>query len=209
MTRRRTSIAAMPERAAKRAGRRPGESGTRDLILATARTQFADHGYDAASVRGIARAADVDPALVLHYFGSKAELFAAALELPFEADAVVQRVIDGPRAQLGRRLALFFLSIWGDPARREPMMAMLRAATTSRAAAALLRERLAEGVLRPIGERLGQPDADLRMSLCASHLVGLGITRYIVFIEPLASLEPERVADLVAPALQRYMTGKL
>jgi hypothetical protein len=89
------------------------------------------------------------------------------------------------------------------------MMALLRAATTSRTAAALLRERVADGVLRPIGERLGQPDADLRMSLCAAHLVGIGIARYIVFIEPLASLEPEQVADLVAPALQHYMTGRL
>jgi AcrR family transcriptional regulator len=199
----------MAERAAKRAGRRPGEGETRAAILATARTQFAELGFDAASVRGIARAADVDPSLVLHYFGSKATLFAEALAWPFEADAVVERILAGPRAQLGRRLALFFLAIWDDPARREPMMAMLRAATTSADAAAMLRDGLSERVLRPVGERLGRPDAQLRMSLCAAQLVGLGITRYIVFVEPLASLEPERVAGLVAPTLQRYMTGKL
>lgn len=199
----------MADRVAKRAGRRPGDGETRAAILATARTQFAELGFDAASVRGIARAADVDPSLVLHYFGSKAALFAEALAWPFEADAVVERIVTGPRAQLGRRLALFFLAIWDDPSRREPMMAMLRAATTSADAAALLRDGLSERVLRPVGERLGQSDAPLRMSLCAAHLVGLGITRYIVFVEPLASLEPERVADLVAPALQRYMTGKL
>lgn len=199
----------MADRVAKRAGRRPGERETRAAILATARTQFAELGFDAASVRGIARAADVDPSLVLHYFGSKAALFAEALAWPFEADVVVERILTGPRSQLGRRLALFFLAIWDDPARREPMMAMLRAATTSAEAAALLRDGLSERVLGPVGERLGQPDAALRMSLCAAHLVGLGITRYIVFVEPLASLEPERVATLVAPALQRYMTGKL
>jgi AcrR family transcriptional regulator len=199
----------MADRAVKRAGRRPGESLTRVAILAAARTQFADHGYDAASVRGIARAADVDPALVLHYFGSKAALFTEALAWPVDADMVIERIVVGPRAQLGRRLALFFLSIWGDPVRREPVMAMLRAATTSTDAAALLREGLTERVLGPVGARLGQPDAELRMSLCAAHLVGLGIARYIVFVEPLASLEPERVAELVAPALQRYMTGKL
>jgi AcrR family transcriptional regulator len=199
----------MPQPAAKRAGRRPGESRTRAAILATALTQFAEAGYDAASVRGIARAADVDPALVLHYFGSKAALFVAALELPFDEQAIVERVVEGPRAQLGRRLARFFLSIWSEPARREPMMAMLRAATTSPDAAAMLRERVAQQVLGPVGARLGQPDGELRMSLCGAHLVGLGIARYIVFIEPLASLDSERVADLVAPALQRYMTGKL
>lgn len=198
-----------PGSAGKRAGRRPGASVTRAAILATARTQFAERGLEAASVRGIARAADVDPALVLHYFGSKAELFVAALEWPFEAGAVEEHVIAGPRGQLGRRLALFFLAIWSDPERREPVMAMLRAATTSPEAAGLLREGLAERVLRPVGESLGQPDAGLRMSLCAAHLVGLGITRYIVFVEPLASLPPERVAELVAPALQRYLTGRL
>lgn len=193
----------------KRAGRRPGESGTRVAILAAARAQFADLGFDAASVRGIARAADVDPALVLHYFGSKAGLFAEALELPFDAGVIIDRVVEGPRAQLGRRLALFFLSIWDEPARREAMMALLRAATTSPDAAALLRQRLTERLLGPVGERLGQPDAELRMSLCAAHLVGIGITRYIVFIEPLDSLAPDEVAELVAPALQRYMTGTL
>jgi Tetracyclin repressor-like, C-terminal domain len=73
----------------------------------------------------------------------------------------------------------------------------------------MLRERLGERVLRPVGEHLGGPDAQLRMSLCATHLVGLGITRYIVHMEPIASLDAEAVADLVAPALQRYMTGTL
>ena len=199
----------MPARAAKRPGRRPGDNVTRAAILAAARTQFAELGLDAASVRGIARAADVDPALVLHYFGSKAALFAAALEIPFEAEEVVERIVKGPRAQLGRRLVRFFLSIWEDPSRREALMAMLRAATTSPDAADLLRERIGERVLRPVGEHLGGHDAALRMSLCASHLVGLGITRYIVHIEPIASLDVDELADLVAPALQRYMTGRL
>jgi AcrR family transcriptional regulator len=195
--------------AAKRLGRRPGESGTRAAILAAARAQFADNGFDAASVRAIAGAAGVDPALVLHYFGSKAALFTAALEIPFEPEEVVERVLRGPRSQLGRRLALFFLSIWDDPARRQSMMALLRAATTSDDAAHMLRERVGERVLRPVGEHLGVPDAPLRMSLCASHLVGVGIARYIVHIEPLASLESDALAELVAPALQRYLTGTL
>jgi AcrR family transcriptional regulator len=199
----------MPTRAAKKPGRRPGDNLTRAAILAAARAQFAERGFDTASVRGIARAADVDPALVLHYFGSKAALFAAALEIPFDAEEVVERIVKGPRGQLGRRLVRFFLSIWDDPNRREALMALMRAATTSPDAADLLRERIGERVLRPVGEHLGGPDAALRMSLCASHLVGLGITRYIVHIEPIASLDADEVADLVAPALQRYMTGPL
>jgi AcrR family transcriptional regulator len=197
----------MPE--ARRPGRRPGESRTRAAILAVARAQFAELGFDAASVRGIARKAEVDPALVLHYFGSKPALFAEALEIPFERGEIIERVVLGPRDELGRRLALFFLSIWDDPARRQPIMGMLRAATTSADAADLLRERVGEQVLRPVGEHLGVPDAALRMSLCAAHLVGIGITRYIVHIEPIASLEPEQLADLISPALQRYLTGSL
>jgi len=199
----------MREQVAKRPGRRPGESGTRAAILGAARTRFAALGYDGASVRAIARAAGVDPALVLHYFGSKAALFAEALEFPFGPGEVAERILAGPRAELGRRLALFFFSIWDDPARREPMMAMLRAATTSADAAALLRAGLAERVLRPVGQHLGMPDAELRTSLCAAHLVGLGITRYIVVVEPLASIEPAELAEIVAPALQRYLTGRL
>jgi AcrR family transcriptional regulator len=195
--------------AAKRLGRRPGESGTRAAILAAARTQFADNGFDAASVRAIAGAAGVDPALVLHYFGSKAALFTAAMEFPFRPEEIAERVLDGPRDEIGRRLARFFLSNWEDPARRDALMALLRAATTSTDAAAMLRERIGERVLLPVGAHLGLPDAPLRMSLCGSHLVGLAMARYIVRIEPIASLDAEAVADLVAPALQRYLTGTL
>src|SRR5215212_12090458 len=132
---------AMPQRTGKRGpGRRPGESQTRQAILAAARTQFAAHGWDGATVRAIARDADVDPSLVLHFYGSKAVLFTAATTWPFETDAAVEQIVPGPREQLGRRMAEFFLSIWEDPSRREPIMAMLRAATTNPQAADLLGE---------------------------------------------------------------------
>ena len=194
---------------AKRPGRRPGESTTRAAIVAAARALLAERGADAASVRSIAKDAGVDPSLVLHYFGSKLGLFIAALETPFDAEEVRERVVAGPRAELGKRLAQFFLSTWDHPERRDVMMALLRAATTNPDAARMLRERVGERVLLPVGEHLGVPDAPLRMSLCAAHLVGVGITRYIVGIEPIASIEKDRLADLVAPALQRYMTGPL
>jgi AcrR family transcriptional regulator len=190
-------------------GRRPGESGTRQAILDAARAQFAAHGWDRATIRAIARDAGVDPALVLHFFGSKAILFAAAMEWPIDTDAAVDEVVSGPRSQLGARLASFFLSVWENPRRREPIMVMLRAATTNADAAELLRETLMTTFLGPVGERLGAPDAELRMSLCSAQLIGLGTARYIVGFEPLVSLEPERVIELVGPTLQRYMTGPL
>jgi AcrR family transcriptional regulator len=190
-------------------GRRPGESGTRQAILDAARARFAEHGWDRATIRAIASDAGVDPALVLHFFGSKKVLFTAAMSWPFDTDAAVEEVASGPRSQLGWRLASFFLSIWEDPERREPLMVMLRAATTNEQAAALLRESLMTLFLAPLGERLETPDAELRMSLCSSQLIGLGTARYVVAFEPLASLAPERIAELVGPNLQRYMTGAL
>jgi AcrR family transcriptional regulator len=190
-------------------GRRPGESGTRQAILGAARARFAEHGWDRATIRAIAGDAGVDPALVLHFFGSKQVLFTAAMSWPFDTDAAVEEVASGPRSQLGRRLATFFLSIWEDPERREPLMVMLRAATTNEQAAALLRESLMTLFLAPLGQRLEMPDAELRMSLCSSQLIGLGTARYVVAFEPLASLEPERIVELVGPNLQRYMTAAL
>jgi AcrR family transcriptional regulator len=200
----------MPQRPGKRRpGRRPGESGTRQAILAAARGRFAEHGWDRTTIRAIAGDADVDPALVLHFFGSKAVLFTAAMTWPFETDSAVEQIVTGPRTQVGRRLIEFFLSVWEDPERREPIMVMLRAATTNEQAAGVLRDALMNLVLGPVGERLDLPDAELRMSLCSSQLIGLGVARYIVAFEPLASLEPERIADSVGPTLQRYMTGKV
>jgi AcrR family transcriptional regulator len=198
-----------PQAGRRGPGRRPGESGTRQAILDAARTQFAAHGWDRATIRAIAREAGVDPALVLHFFGSKAFLFAAAMQWPFDTDAAVEEVLTGPRSQLGARLASFFLSVWEDPQRREPIMVMLRAATTNAQAAELLRDTLMTVFLGPLGARLEVADAQLRMSLCSAQLIGLATARYIVAFEPLASLAPARVVELVGPGLQRYMTAEL
>jgi AcrR family transcriptional regulator len=200
----------MSQRTGKRGpGRRPGETQTRQAILAAARGQFARHGWNGATVRAIARDAGVDPALVLHFFGSKEVLFTAATRWPFDTDAAVAQIVEGPRSELGRRMVTFFLSIWEDPDRREPLMAMLRAATTNAHAAELLRDAFMRLVLGPVGARLEMPEPELRMTLCSSQLVGLGVARYILSMEPLASLAPDRVVDVVGPTLHRYMTGEL
>ena len=193
----------------KRPGRRPGESNARQEILDAARALMASIGPEATSLRAVARRADVDPALVSHYFGDRATLIAEAMVLPDALDRAVSLVVPGPRAAMGHRLATFFLSIWEDPRQREPIMGLLRGATTSPGVADLLRETLHERVLGPIGDRLDVPDAALRMSLCSSQLVGLGIARYIVCIEPLASLSPAEAIDSIAPTLQRYLTGRI
>jgi AcrR family transcriptional regulator len=201
----------MPPRVRKR-GRRPGENVTRQAILDAAQAQFSENGMDGVSMRGIARDANVDPALVMHFYGTKEELFLAATAWPFDPEAVVDSVVTGPRAQIGRRLIRFFLTIWEQPEGRGPIMAMLRAATTSPIAAAALRDAFEQNVLGPVSERLDYADPRdrrLRMNLCSSQLIGLGVARYILALEPLAALSPDEVEDLVAPTLQRYMAGKL
>lgn len=205
--RQRVTIAApMGRGSAKRPGRRPGETRTREAILAAARTQFAEKG-PRATVREIAAAAEVDPALVIHFFGTKDDLFLEAMQWPFDVDEAVRGVVEGPRSRMGERLAQLFFSIWDDPERREPVIGLLRAATTSPQAAELLRELIGRRVLGQVASHLGGADARLRASLCGSQLVGIGIARYIVGLEPLASLDVDEVSQAVAPTLQRYLTG--
>lgn len=160
-------------------------------------------------MRAIATDAAVDPALIFQFFGSKEGLFTAAVRWPFTPDAASAAIMDGPRSKTGHRLARFFTTVWDDPDRRAPVLGMLRAATTSELAARLLRESLNAHVLGPVAARLDQPDAALRMSLCGAHLVGVGIARYIVRLEPIASLDTDELVDLIGPVFQRYLFGKL
>lgn len=100
------------EVAPRRRGRRPAGHDTRGAILTAARAEFAARGYDGATMRGIARAAGVDPRLVHHYFDSREVLFVEALELPDVPARLIARVIDGPRADLGARLVRQFFGMW-------------------------------------------------------------------------------------------------
>jgi len=194
---------------AKRPGRRPGESSARAEILAAARELFSSAGYDATSIRAIARGADVDPALVLHYFSDKEHVFSEAMYFPLDPDDAVARIVPGPRKAMGRRLAAFFIGVWDEPESRDPIIGLLRGATTSPHVASLLRTLLTERVLGPVGERLETPDSELRMSLCSSQLLGMAIGRYILCLEPLASLSADEVVDVMGPTLQRYLVGSL
>jgi AcrR family transcriptional regulator len=193
----------------KRPGRRPRGSAARDDILAAARALFSSNGWEGTSIRAIARKADVDPGVVLHYFGDKEGVFKEAMAIPMRPGQADAEVVAGPRAQIGRRLVEFFLHIWEDPAQREQMTGLVRGAMTSPHVADLLRGALTERILAPVAEHLDAPDGDLRMSLCSSHLLGLGIERYVLRLEPLASLAAEEVAELVGPTLQRYLTGEI
>lgn len=176
------------------------------MILASARQEFADKGYAGASVRGIARSAEVDPALVHHYFGTKEQVFVAAMELPFTPAEMLPQILDGPRDGLGERLVRTFLGVWAHPDFRTPMLGMLRSAMTGEQGAAMMREFVGSALLGRIAAAVGPIDP-LKVQLAAAQMVGVVILRHVVRLEPLASATEDDVVALVAPTLQRYLTG--
>jgi AcrR family transcriptional regulator len=186
-------------------GRRPGSVDTRGQVLDAARTEFADKGYDGASVRGIARAAGVDPALVHHYFGSKEQVFVAAMALPVDPATVLPDVLAGDPDELGERFARMFLGLWSDEAFREPMLALLRSATTGEKGALMLREFVGSALLGRLAQGLDGPDVALRVSVATAHLVGIVMLRYVIKLSPLVAASEEEIVALVAPTLQRYL----
>ncbi len=192
-----------------RTGRRPGSEDTRGRILAAARTSFGEHGFDGTTVRGIAAAAGVDPALVHHYFGSKQQLFVAAMEIPVDFDAVAAAVMAGPPDEIGVRFVRYVLQLWETPAMRGLILGLVRSASTDEVAAAMLRRVLAEGPFFVLTRAIDLPDAPLRATLVGTQVVGLAMARYIVQVEPLASADVETVAKAVGPSIQRYLVGDL
>lgn len=195
---------------ARRSGRRPGDSGTREAIRAAASEQFSERGYDRPSMRSIAQQAGVDPALVSHFFGSKHALFVDVVELPFDPEQVVPMLFGGgERADIGERLATFLIGVLETPDGRRRVTGLVRAAASEPEAAQMVRDLLTREIFARVVEQLRVDDADLRANLVASQVIGLVMARYIVGLQPLASLPPGEIVAAVAPALQRYLTGPL
>ncbi|GAA2346118.1 TetR family transcriptional regulator [Streptomyces kunmingensis] len=188
-----------------------GGPGTRERILASAREEFGERGYEKTSVRGIAKAAGVDSALVHHYFGTKEQVFAASVETvlapAFEAPAAVE---DGPLDGIGERLTRFIFGVWENPATRAPILAVVRSAVNNEVAAGVFRRLVAAQLLARIGRRLDLPEqeAELRVSLAAAQLVGTAMLRYVIKVEPLASADLEVLVARLAPVVQGHLTGE-
>lgn len=192
-----------------RTGRRAGQSGSRAAILDAARAAFAERGYDAATVRDIARRAKVDPALVHHFHGTKEQLFAAAMELPVDPSVAIPALLAPGTHGIGERVVRFFLEVCEAGGERSPFLAMLRGAASHPRSAVLLRQFITAAVLGRIAARLEAADPELRTTLAASQLVGLAMVRYVVRVEPLASADHDTVVAAVAPTVQRYLTGEV
>ncbi|MFG1777360.1 TetR family transcriptional regulator [Micromonospora sp. NPDC049051] len=195
---------------ARRTGRRPGNPDTRRAILDAARAAFAERGFDGASMRAVAAAAGVDPALVHHYFGGKDQLFLAAMHVPVDPAELLPGVLAGDRAGLGERLVRAFLGVWDSPAGTAGV-ALLRSAVSNEWTARLLREFLVTQVLRRILDQLDVDPVELplRGSLVASQLIGAAMMRHVVRLEPFASAAPETLVAAIGPTVQRYLTGDL
>ncbi|MGW6198553.1 TetR/AcrR family transcriptional regulator [Kribbella sp. NPDC055110] len=188
-------------------GRRPGGPDTRGEIVKSARESFADKGFAATSIRAVARHAGVDAALVHHYFDSKDELFIEAMAIPVDPRRIAAQIVDGPLDEIGRRIATVFLGVWESPDGQQRMKALFRSVVTSDEVARMMREGITQMIIQPISQVLDVPDAQLRVGLVATQLVGAAIVRYLVGLEPVASMDIETLIDRLAPVLQLHLTG--
>jgi AcrR family transcriptional regulator len=192
----------------RRTGRRPGTSTSREQIAIAARAQFAEHGYERATFRRIAAAAGVDPALVVQFYGSKDDLFRAVMGLPDAvADALVASAA-GPRDQVGGRLAEVVVAALENPATRPIVLGRIRCASSHSEAAALVRETVNRD-LTQLASAITDDRPETRAVMIGAYVVGIAFARYVVLVEPLASLPAADVVDLVAPTFQRYLAEPL
>jgi AcrR family transcriptional regulator len=196
--------------ARRRTGRRPGSADTRGRILDAARHAFGERGFEGTSVRQVAGDAGVDPALVHHYFGSKQRLFVAAMAFPVDPAAVIPAVVaGGPPERVGERFAAFVIGLWDRPEVRPLVTGVVRSAATDPIAAEMARRLLTEGPLLALAAAIDRPDAALRATLAGAQLMGVIMARYVVRIEPLASMPSDALAALIGPAIQGYLAGEL
>ena len=189
-------------------GRRPGDADTRQRILASARRLFAQRGYERASMRVIARDADVDPSLIVHYFGSKQGLLEQCLHLPVDPRIVLSDVAKAPPEQRGELMVRALVAAWEQPELQQHLLGMLRTGTSHDIARESLQRSLHDAV-QPVVASLVIDDPERRSALVISQIAGLAITRYFLRIPEVVALSPDEIIAAVGPTVQRYLTGRL
>lgn len=183
---------------------------SREHILATARRIFAENGFEGTSLRQVAREARVDPAMIHHFFNGKDDLFALSVALPADPAQVLEGVDRHDPAHRAEAIVLAVLRLWESPAQHS-LVAFLRGTIGSKAKTLLLRDVVTRTIISRIMAGVPGPPEEvaLRGNLVATQMVGVMLVRYVVRLEPLASASPEDVVRLVAPNVQRYLTGEL
>ena len=177
----------------------------REAVLDAARAAFHSRGYARTTLNGVAGMAGVAPSVVGKYYANKEAMFAAAMRLPFDPSSAVPELLAPGLDGMGERLVRATFSLFEDPETRDDMMALFQAGSSAAAASASIREFLEEAVVDRIADAAGIPDARMRAVLISSHLVGLGVMRYIVRLEPLASAPEEQVVRIYAPLIQELL----
>ena len=191
----------------RRRGRRQGEPVSRDAVLRAAKQRFAVQGYEKTTLRSIADDAHVDPSMVLYLFGSKAELFRESLRLIIDPDALAAAIAEGDD-DIGTRMVRTYLGIWEHPDTAASMVAMLQSATSNSDAHEAFRAFMQSYVLTAVSGALGGGEhARLRAMLAATNLVGTAVLRYVMRVDPLATLPADDVVRLIAPSVNRYLTA--
>jgi AcrR family transcriptional regulator len=198
-----------PPGARRRAGRRSGGSASRERILAVARLAFPANGYAGTSLRGVARDAGVDPSLIVQFFGSKAGLFAAAVEWPFDPDEIRGQIQASPPEQVGETVARAFIGHWDCDEHRNAIVSLVHAALADPRAAAMMREFMTLNLTLPAVERVGADRAQLRAELLASQLLGFGLARYVLAFDELAAASSEELVVALGTALQHTCADPL
>ncbi|MER6471459.1 TetR family transcriptional regulator [Streptomyces collinus] len=174
---------------------------TRAAILRAARERFAAQGYERTTIRAVASDADIDPSMVIRYFGNKARLFDSALAIDLRLPVLTAV----PRSELARALVRHFLDRWeGDPA-DDALLVLLRSAVTNEYAAARMHEIFASQVAPSLAAALGPEVAASRAGLVSSQLLGLGLTRYLLRLPAVTSLTRQEIEDGLTPAIEAVL----
>lgn len=191
------------------AGRRPGQSKSRQQILLAAQKLIANKGYDRTTMRDVATLAGVDPALIVYFFKTKQQLFIEAILPVYEPRQDVPKLLSGDKSTLGRRLATYLVNYLENPKSRNVVISLVRASLSEPEAAKIFKKLFVDRTGDMLAGVEGIDRPELRANLAGTQYMGLVLLRYIMKIEPLASASKEAMVDYIAPTLQRYITGNL
>ena len=171
---------------------------TKAAILRAARERLAAQGYDRTTIRAVATDAGIDPSMVMRYFGNKAQLFDAALDI----DLRLPDLSALSPEELPRMVVRHFLDRWESDPADDALLLLLRSAVTNEHAAARMREIFATQIAPALADALGREIAARRAGLVSAQLLGLGLTRYLLRLPAVTALTPAEIEDALSPAIR-------
>jgi AcrR family transcriptional regulator len=189
-------------------GRRPGSPDTRAAVLAVARRRFLADGYQAVTLRSVAAEAGVDLALISYFFGSKKGLFGAAMALAVNPAELAAEALQGDLTTLPQRVLRALVTVWDSPESGPPLQALLRSVVQDEGHAALLRGVIEREIVDRVAARIGGPGARRRAAAFAAVMAGVITTRYLVRLEPIASMTVDEIVRHVGPSARVALFGK-